>query len=112
MTCWNECNKSQQSFLMLRAMWRDVLCPHTGKVTRREPLNYAAEKILALKALNRDMVERRNAEAQASMDGAIASFAGRVKRLPAGTARGAHALHTVKATALPMQYFRPGGSFV
>jgi hypothetical protein len=111
MTTWNQTNNSQRSFLMLRAKWRDVVCPHTGKVTRREPLNYAAEKIVALRALDRDVVERRNAEAQASMDAAVKAFDGRVKVGAPKAARGSGYLQRKTATALPMQYFRAGGSF-
>jgi hypothetical protein len=106
MTTWNQTNNSQRSFLMLRAKWRDVVCPHTGKVTRREPLNYAAEKILALRALDRDVIE-----AQASMDAAVKAFDGRVKVGAPKAARGSGYLQRKTATALPMQYFRAGGSF-
>lgn len=101
-------NGKQLAFLDIAASSRK---PRVfGRWAATEAVDPATEAKRTSYLLDRDAARRRELEARESMASAIASYDGPMVKLPAGKAYGANELTKVRATAMPMQYFRKGGS--
>lgn len=112
---WSQMNNAQRAFLTQHAQWRPVF-DNTGALRRHEPFNAYAKVIVAAKRLDRDADEARKRNATTGNAAIVAAYlagGGEVRR-PKVTrcqaAYGAGELTRKRAGALPMQFYRTGGS--
>jgi hypothetical protein len=106
---WSELNKAQRQYLLSHARFKETSVIRAGKVfTRREPVNAEAKALVTAKALDRDFQLAR--KFNRSGEALIAAYKGPILQCKSGRARGAHELQRKHVLAMPMQYYRHGGT--
>ena len=106
---WSELNKAQRQYLLSHARFKETSVIRTGKVfTTREPINAEAKSLMTAKALDRDV--QLACKFDRSSQALIAAYKGPMVQCKAGRARGANELQRKHVLAMPMQYYRKGGT--